>query len=839
MYLSKLKTEYRVNPIGLDAWRPRFSWIIASKDKGVTQEKWRLKVLRAEEVVWDSGEVKTDQSVHVVYSGAPLSPATRYDIYVEVTDNKGETARADGFFETGLMDGSAFQADWITHGFDNDSMLCPIFFKGFKLRGPVKSARIYSSALGIYDIFLNGEKAGSNFFAPGWTSYNTRLQYQTLDLTKDLKEDNLIEITVSNGWYKGVFGFSGQADNYGDRVSAIAQISIEYENGSKEVICTDESWRCKLGPIKESEIYSGETIDYTFSSNESYPAKLMDHPKGILTGQESEPVRITKRIKPIAFILTPKNEVVLDFGQNMAAVVEAKLNLPRGSKVTLSHAETLDRFGNFYTENLRSAKAMDTFICSGEDDLFMPRFTFHGFRYVMVEGMGDSLNLDDFTACVLHSDMEETGRFECSSKLVNKLQSNITWSQRSNFLDIPTDCPQRDERLGWTGDAEVFASTAAYNMNTALFFTKWLKDLKAEQTLQHGVPHVIPNILGAHEGSAAWGDAACIVPWEMYKAYGDVRILENQFESMKNWVEYIRSIAAGGLLWQSGHHFGDWVALENDEGPDSATDIYLIATAYYALSSELASKAASVLGYDEEAKAYMKLRDDIAQAFCDAYITNSGRMACNTQTACILALHFNLAKEEQRKAILDSLAANLERHDAHLATGFVGTPYICHVLTDNNRHDLAGKLLLNEDYPSWLYCVKMGATTIWERWNSMKPDGTFDESGMNSFNHYAYGSIGSWMYQKLGGLSILSPGYKKSRIAPMPIKGITSANASLETMYGTLSCSWKLESGRMKVSLSVPANTEAEVALPCSSNEFLLGSGDYEYEYACNQESLS
>jgi alpha-L-rhamnosidase len=539
-------------------------------------------------------------------------------------------------------------------------------------------------------------------------------------------------------------------------------------------------------------------------------------------------------MKPLKRFVTPKGEVVFDFGQNLVGVIEARLCLPKGPKVVLRHAEVLDKDGNFYTENLRTAKSTDTFICGGGEDVFMPAFTFHGFRYLQVEGLGDAPDPDWFTACVLHSDMPQIGNFECSHKKVNRLWQNIQWGMRGNFLDIPTDCPQRNERLGWTGDAQVFASTAAYSRNTALFFTKWLRDLASEQTAEHGVPHVIPNILGDMDGAAAWSDAATIIPWELYKAYGDKRILERQYNSMKAWVDFITSRAGESRLWQSGHQYADWLALDKEEFIDrvGATDIYLVATAYYAYSAGIVAKTAETLGYAKDAEEYEALRREIVTAFQKEYITQTGRIVSETQTGCVLALHFGLSPENLRPIILKNLKTNLSRHNNHLVTGFVGTPYLCHALSDNGLHELAGEVFLKEDFPGWLNCVNLGATTIWERWDSMKPDGSFDESGMNSFNHYAYGSIGHWMVQKLGGLNALEPGYKKSRIAPMPVLGITQASAELETPYGKLSCAWVCKNGQFTVDIAVPANTTAEVALPDKDDTFTLGSGVYHYEYA-------
>lgn len=832
--IRELKTEYRINPIGIDTPFPRFSWILESDENDTMQVSYNLNVTCNECHVWNSGIMQSDESVLVEYSGLPLCPRTFYQIKLEVTDNHGNKAVTSGSFETGLMTRENFKGGWITHGYEDKVELCPVFVKEFSLREKPVSARIYASALGIYDIALNGQKAGSAFFAPGWTSYSKRIQYQCYDITELLCKENRIEITVANGWFSGELGFVVTPNHYGSRTAVWAQIEIVLDGGGTETIVTDEMWQYGTGPVRYAEIYHGETIDYRRTVTTDGKARFFDYPIDVLTAQESEPVRITERLKPVKKIITPKGETVLDFGQNLTGIVEARLECPEGSTITLRHAEVLDKDGNFYTENLRQARATDTFICKGGgEEIFMPCFTFHGFRYLKVEGLRETPEGDQFTACVMHTDMEETGNFECSHTGVNRLSQNIRWGQRGNFLDIPTDCPQRDERLGWTGDAQVFAATATFNYNTALFFTKWLRDLKAEQSIEHGVPHVIPNILGDAEGAAAWSDAATIIPWVMYKAYGDRRLLAEQYESMKGWVEYIRTKAGERQLWQSGFQYADWLALDKEEGADrvGATDVYLVATSYYAYSTAIVSEAAKVLGYNEDANRYAQLHDDIVDSFQKEYITQTGRMVSETQTACVLALYFGLADAGKCQRILQSLVNNLARHNNHLTTGFVGTPYICHTLSENGYHDLAGTVFLKDDYPSWLYAVKLGATTIWERWNSMKADGSFDESGMNSFNHYAYGSIGSWMYQKIGGLSIIEPGYKKSQIVPLPIKGITWASTSIKTVYGELSCRWQCKNKMFIVDISVPCNTNALVILPGRDESFTLGSGSYHYEY--------
>ena len=833
MQIKDLCMEYRRNPIGIDILKPGFSWKLESEKQNTMQTGYQIQVISEGRMIWDSGCRKSDQSVLVEYEGDLLQAETVYEYRVTVWDNHGEMAAAVGHFETGLLSGKNFKAQWITHPFEKEETACPIFTKTFALKGKVKRARVYATALGVYEVSVNGSKAGDAFFAPGWTNYKKRLQYQTYDVTDLLGQENILEITVGNGWYKGILGFYCRPDNYGDRTAVLAELHVIYEDGTREVIATDTNWQLKTGQIRYSELYMGETIDSTYTGNETVGAVAFSYPMENLTAQESEPVKITKRTPARELIITPKGEKVLDFGQNMAGFVEVKVQGEAGQRVVIRHAETLDKDGNFYSETLRQAKSIDTFICDGTEQVFRPHFTFHGFRYISVEGL-EEIKPENFTACTLHTDMKITGSFTCSNEMVNQLQSNIQWGQRSNFLDIPTDCPQRDERLGWTGDAQVFCRTASYNMDTALFFRKWLRDLKSEQTKEYGPPHVVPNILSNQDAAAAWSDAATIIPWTVYQVFGDKRILEEQYGSMKGYVDYITEHCGENGLWQTGYQYGDWLALDKEESADrtGATDKYLVANAYYAYSTDIVSKTAKILNLAEDAARYESLYRDIVKRFDEEYITRTGRVVSETQTGCVLALYFGLAQEKYRARIAKSLETNIANHKNHLSTGFVGTPYLCHVLSENGMHDLAGTIFLKEDYPSWLYAVKRGATTVWERWNSIMPDGSFDESGMNSLNHYAYGSIGGWMYEKLAGINLLKPGYKEIRIQPRFIKGITSVDASYDSVYGTIRSAWNCKEGKITVDVTIPVNTTAQIVIKEKEEVIEVGSGCWHYEYS-------
>ena len=836
MRLYDLRTEYRINPIGLTVKAPRFSWKMESDEKNTLQNSYQIIVKaqekNAERTVWDSGVKEKATSVLISYEGEELASETRYTVQIFVTDNHGNISEITGSFETGVLDNAEFKAQMITSDFPEEETACPVFGKTFALDKKVKKARLYATAHGVYEATLNGQTVGDYRMAPGWTSYHNRLQYQIYDVTELLDTENKIEITVGNGWYKGILGFYCMPNQYGTQVGAFAELHVEYEDGSKEVIATDETWSVKTGEIRYSEIYMGETIDTDAPEIAEGKAVVKEFDKAVLTAQENEPVRITERISGKELITTPKGERLVDFGQIITGVVELHVKGEKGQKIVIRHAEVLDKDGNFYPETLRQAKSIDTFICNGEEQIFRPHFTFHGFRYICVEGL-EEFTTDQFVACVTHSDMEKTGDFTCSDQKVNQLQSNITWSQRDNFLDIPTDCPQRDERLGWTGDAQVFSWTAAFNRNTALFYTKWMRDVAAESSLEKGVPHVVPDILGQYSASA-WSDVAVIVPWVVYQIYGDKGILEENWKCMHEWVDYIKNNCGENGLWQSGFQYGDWLALDKEESADrtGATDKYMIANAYYLYVTDLVKKTAEVIGKEEEAVKYADLYKTTLDAFRREYYTETGRIVSETQTGAILSLYFNLAREKDRKRILNTLLTNIANHKNHLATGFVGTPYICHTLSENGEHEMAATLFMKEDYPSWLYAVNMGATTIWERWNSIKPDGTFDESGMNSLNHYAYGSIGDWMYRKVAGLSQLEPGYKKFQVKPMFVKGIEEWGTEFESVYGKIVAKTSCKNGKIHVHVEVPANTTAVIVLPEKEEILEVGSGVYDYEYA-------
>ncbi len=846
--VANLSCEYLKNPLGIEAESPRLSWQNLSDESNVRQTAYEIRVAaslelltKKEKQLWHSGIVKSDQSVHVIYRGAPLQSSRRYYWQVRIWDNQNRVSgwSEPSWWETALLDKALWKAKWIASGEQSPEDHRPVCFrKEFTCSGIIQSARLYLSALGLYQVFLNGEKVGSDLFTPGWTSYNKRIQYQTYDVTGMLKSGNVLSAVVGDGWYRGNIGGRVHTNYYGNKLGFLAQLEVTFSDGSTQKLVTDDSWQAGHGSILESDIYNGETIDASqelpgwkqpgFTSSSFSPATVLDRPTNILFAGISSPVRAIQVLTPQKIVKTPRGETVFDMGQNMVGWVRIKVNGQKGDKVVLKFAEVLDKDGNFYTENLRSAKATDTFILKGgETEIFEPHFTFHGFRYVKLEQFPGISDLNCLKGIVIHSDMLQTGSFSCSDSLINRLQHNIQWGQRGNFLDVPTDCPQRDERLGWTGDAQVFAPTAAFNFDVAPFFTKWMADLAADQLPDGKVTDVVPDVRSGRGSSAAWGDAAIVVPWTVYQAYGDSSILTAQYPSMKAWVEYMHQRAGADHLWTGDAHYGDWLAYASTQSdyPGATTEKDLIANAYFAFSTGRLAQIAGILGKREDAATYLKLAVKCKEAFCHEYLTPSGRLVSNTQTAYALALAFGLLPDSMTVKAAAFLAADVDKMK-HLTTGFVGTPLICQALSDHGYAVQAFKLLMNKEYPSWLYPVTQGASTIWERWDGQKPDGSFQDVKMNSFNHYAYGAIGDWLYQYVAGISNdpKIPGYKHFFLQPHPGGGLTNASAELQTLFGTIRSAWKMEGDRMTYSCTVPANTTATILLDqVSSGNILVG----------------
>lgn len=853
--VDHLRTENLKNPIGIDIMQPHFSWQLVSEQRNEMQLAYEIRVgtvaaaLVKGEGSWKSGKISSGQSIHVPYTGTALASGKKYYWQARVWDNneKASAWSAVNFWQMGLQTPADWKAQWIEPGNTNDSAYAsPLLRKEFGTNKKIQSATAFITAHGLYEAQINGKRIGDAYLSPGWTSYNKHLQYQSYDVTAHLKNgDNVVAVTLGDGWYRGNFSFDSRRNIYGKDIALLFQLDIVYTDGTTEIIGSDNSWKSSTGAIRAAGIYAGETIDARldkkgwalagYNDANWSSVKTADFSKAILKASYNEPIKKQETIKPVKIITTPKGEQVIDFGQNLVGWVQLKVKGKPGDKITVSHAEVLDKKGNFYTENLRAAKAQDIYFLKGnEEEVFEPHFTFHGFRYIKLEGYPGELQPENFTAITLYSAMEQTGNFTTSNAMINQLQHNIEWGLRGNFLDVPTDCPQRDERMGWTGDAQAFFRTATFLRGVNNFFTKWLKDLSLDQVKTGSVPHVIPNVLGengwATGGSAGWADASTIIPWEMYQVYGDKRILENQYASMKAWVGYMQKQSTNDL-WNKGSHFGDWLfytMADDNDGNAAITNKYLIAQCFYAHSTQLLINAAKELGKTDDVNTYTALLQKIKEAFVKEYTTANGATMSNTQTSYVLALQFDMLPEALRQQAADRLVANIKQYNNHLTTGFLGTPYLCHVLSRYGYTDVAYTLLLQETYPSWLYPVTKGATTIWERWDGIRTNGDFQAITMNSFNHYAYGAIGDWMYRVMAGLDTEDGdgiAYKKIHIQPHIGGSFTHVSAAYETPYGKLSSSWKIQDGKLILNIEIPANTTATVYIPVQGTNEVMESG--------------
>lgn len=698
--------------------------------------------------------------------------------------------------------------------------VCPVFKKSFELSKKVDCATLCITAMGVYEAQINNKRVGDFIMAPGWTEYSSRHLYQKYDVTSMLEKNNTIIVVVGKGWYRGRLTSYSHTNCWGEYPGIIAQLNITYSDGSKELIVSDKTWKTAESEIRFSEIYDGETVEGNYSFKDWEDAQEFTAYKDNLVLQDGEKIIEHERIDPIEIIKTPKGETVVDFGQNLTGYIELKLSAKSGDVVEISHAEMLDKNGNFYTGNLRSAKQKLIYICCDGRQEYKPKFTFMGFRYIRIDSFPGTVAKDNFTAIVVHSDIKRTGNFSCSNEKVNKLYENIIWGQKGNFLDIPTDCPQRDERLGWTGDAQVFAETATYNFDVNKFFVKWLRDLSVSQWANGSVPHVIPDVLkkglsSKYSGSAAWGDAAVICPWQLYMTYGNKNVLEEQLPSMKKWINFIRFSGENEYLWDSGWHFGDWLALDAPEGSykGSSRDEF-IATAYYAYCTGLLVKTLKVLGMNY--REYEDLYYNIVKAF-------QREFEPKTQTEHALALCFGIAKNKNKTA--KALAEMVKENRNKVLTGFVGTPYLLRALSDNGYSDVAYGLLLREEYPSWIFSVNMGATTIWEHWDGRKADGSFWSEDMNSFNHYAYGAVAAWLYRDAAGIRIDEdkPGFEHIVLKPIPDSRLEYLEASIKTKFGIVRSKWYFENEKAHYEFDIP--TKATVLI--DEQEYELEKGKY------------
>jgi alpha-L-rhamnosidase len=857
LQIGQLRCEHLADPLGIEAKRPRLSWMLVSGERGQRQTAYQVLVASSPERLaggqgdlWDSGKVDSDQSILVAYAGADLQPGQGCWWKVRAWDKDGQPSdySTAAYWEIGLLDRAAWQGQWIgaaLAGGSHTTSPAPFLRTSFRLEKPVARARLYATALGLYEPHLNGQVVGDDVLAPGWTNYDIRAQYQAYDVTKLLRQgENVLGAILGDGWYAGYVGWL-ERQRYGDRPKFLAQLVIAFEDGSTQTIATGENWTVSFGPILEADMIMGESYDARREligwDAPGYdarwpPAEHFDDPGIALTAMRGPTVKRIQEIAPVAepreISEWPNSTWVFDFGQNMVGRLRIKLSGPAGTTVTLRHAEMLNPDGTLYITNLRAARATDHYTLKGEgEEVWEPRFTFHGFRYAELSGYPGRPVRDTLTGVVIHSAMPQTGSFECSDALINQLQHNIEWGQRGNFVDVPTDCPQRNERLGWTGDAQVFIRTAAFNFDVAGFFASWTRDVEDAQSPEGAYPMIVPNPVvrkdrsstwpsAAVDGGPAWADAGVICPWTIYQIYGDRGVLEERYASMRRYVEFLHATSRDGIRcyadYDGWHGFGDWLALDGSTTRFGITSKELLGTAFYAYSSHLLAQIAGVLGRREDAERYQGIFESARAAFQERFVTARGLIGSATQTCYVLALHFDLLPDNLRPAAVAELVRDIEQRGDHLSTGFVGTPYINWVLSENGRADVAYKLLKQTSWPSWLYSVTQGATTIWERWDGWTHDKGFQDPSMNSFNHYAYGAIGAWMYAVVAGIDIdpERPGYKHIIMRPRPGGDLTSASAELRSVYGPIRSAWTLEHDTFDWQIAVPANTTATVYLP-------------------------
>jgi len=835
-----------VEPLGLHDATPTFSWKLPA---GVRhQMAYRIQVSETK-LVWDSGWVKSDQSVFVPYGGKPLESRQKMTWRVDYKDQDGNVGgwSAPATFELGLLSSNDWKAKWIRPANDLPELeSTSMLRRDFSVKGEVAQARLYVTAKGLFEVHLNGKKVGQDAFTPGWTSYSKRIDTLTYDVTDHLsKGQNAIGALLGTGWYAGKIGFRGEQNRYGSRPELLLQLEITYADGSSAVIVSDESWKSTFdGPIRSSSIYNGETYDAGMEfpgwDRADFDDKAWskvsaeaDLGPADLAPKPFQPVRVTEVLEVQKITEPEEGRFIFDMGQNMVGYPELNIPVEKGQKITARFAEMLNLDGTMYTDNYRKAKSINFYTAAETGAItWKPTFTFHGFRYVELSGFSKDVkpSKDWVKGLVLHTDLPSIGTFESSHDKLNQLQSNIVWGQRGNFLDLPTDCPQRDERMGWTGDAQAFCSTSMFNYESHAFWKSWLGSARDDQLPSGKIPCVIPDVFAGPD-SPGWMDAATIIPWDSYVRSGDKELLSENYEMMEKLVSFYRKKAKKNLIPKiSG--FGDWLQpyAEDNKGD---TPLPLLGTAFYAHSTQILADSAEVLGKTADAKKYQAEADAIKEAFAFHYFDKNGTLknAPETQTAYILALRFNLIPEDLRKGAAENLVKLIEEADGHLRTGFLGTPYIAQVLDEAGYTDLAFSLLFKETYPSWFYSINQGATTMWERWNSYTLEDGFNSEGMNSFNHYAYGAIGQWMYERVAGITPdpEHPGYKHFYVRPLPGGPLTSAKAELETVYGKVSSSWKLEGNMLSMDVIVPPNTTATVQFPNGRKSERVGPGQHQF----------
>ena len=880
--VTRLRCEYLADPLGIDELRPRLSWNVESPRRGARQTAWRLRVAssaqrlaQGQPDLWDSGRMGDDRTVHIEYDGSSLISRLACYWQVESWDDQGQRAVSEpALWSMGLLEESDWQARWIAatpaylacaeyavRPTRTEPGTPPWFRKAFTIDGKVERATLYATARGLFECHLNGKRVGEDVLAPEWTDYDKRIQYRTYDVTDQVASgSNVLAAILGDGWYSGYVGWQETRGRYGLQNSLLLQLEIDLVGGERLTVCTDKSWRCSAGPIVSSDFMMGETYDSRqelggwaepgFDDAHWSGVEEVAGPDVPLVAQPSEPVRIVETIEPVGVTEICPGVFIYDLGQNISGWIRLRVSGPVGTRVTLRHGERLNPDGTLYTENLRRAKATDVYILRGwGEEIWEPRFTFHGFQYVEVSGMPGVPQGGEITGCVVHSATPPAGSFECSHPLVNRLWLNVYWSQKDNFLSVPTDCPQRDERLGWMGDAQVFLRTATYNMHVAAFFTKWMIDVEEAQTTDGIFPDTAPRLredgdfvgLDGLGGAAGWADAGVIVPWTIWRVYADRRIIERHYRAMVAWLDHIERANPDGVRHHElGNNYGDWLCIPSDTTFRTQSPMKtLLATAYWADDAAKLAHMAGEIGRPEDAERFRAMFGQVRHAFQKEFLGDDGRLTVETQTAYLLALAFDLLPEEVRPLAAERLVENIESLGGHLSTGFIGISHLNPTLTAVGRADVAWRLLLDEDYPSWLYPVRHGATTIWERWNGWTEEEGFFNPQMNSFNHYSLGSVGEWLYRSAAGIE-LDPevnAFKRFLIRPYPGGSLTYARASYRSIHGMIESGWRRDGDTLTLEVTVPTNTTARIYVPSDCDTPVL-EGDVPAEEALCVEAV-
>ncbi|MBX7258006.1 MAG: glycoside hydrolase family 78 protein [Candidatus Hydrogenedentes bacterium] len=859
-----LRCEYLTNPLAVDVARPRLSWTVASDVRGDAQTAYRIVAASAPELLakdqgdlWDTGKVASDATAQIAYAGRALEPGAACYWKVRVWDAAGAESpwSAAAMWRAGRMGNGNWAAKWIdVPGEVAERRPASLFRKEAVIEKPIRSAMAYISALGVYELQINGQRVGEQILAPEWTDYHVRVQYQTYDVTGLLtRGENAFAATVGDGWYSGRIGLSNIVPNgptwghYGKNPKLLMQVEVEFEDGTRQQIVTDGSWTCSLeGPIRRNDTLDGEVQDgrkelpgwdkagYDDTAWTAANASEIGE-KPLLVAQCNEPIRVIEELKPIGLTEPKPGVFVYDLGQNMVGWCRFAHEAPAGTTATFRYGEALNDDGTLYTANLRGAPQTDAYTYRGGGaETFEPHFTYHGFRYVEVTGLPAKPAQDALLGRVFNSSSPEIGAFECSSELLNKLAHNILWTQRANMMSVPTDCPQRDERLGWMGDIQVYSQTAIFNMDMAGFFTKWLQDVRDNQAADGRFPDFAPHPFDYNarfSGVPAWGDAGVFVPWRVYENYGDTRLLETHFEAARRWVDYIHA-ANPDLIWSQGRNndYNDWLnadtlKLENWPKSGGAVPPEVLATAFFARSTEYVSRMADVIGRKDDAATYGSLAKAIKAAFCREFVAADGRIKGDTQAGYALALNFEMLPEEMREKAVGHMLAGLVKYNGHISTGIQSTIRMMLELSRAGYDDVAYKLINNRTMPSWGYSIEQGSTTIWERWDGYVVGRGFQDPGMNSLNHWAIGAVGEWMYKTILGINAGAPGYKKIVIRPVPGGGLTYAKGHYDSIRGRIAVDWTLDGGAYALKVSIPANTTATVYVPAASAEQVQENG--------------